>query len=251
METTWFETFFDQSFYEKYYQFCTPEQNRQEVKFLIKFLKIKKEHAVLDLPCGFGRHSLIFKELGYNITGADYSIYQLDNARELMKATGIEFPAAKADMRNLPWENRFDFLLNLFTSFGYFDEEDNEKSAAEFFKVLKPGGKLAVDLFNPLYALMHYQERDFSHLADGSFLLEERRYDPVRGYNYSTQIHIKNGRKNEQSFRLRFYHLPELIRLFERAGFEYQSATYSYSEEPVSFPPKASRLMVLFRKPKK
>jgi len=251
MESSWFETFFDQSFYEKYYQFCTPEQNRGEVLFLIKFLKLKKTHTILDLPCGFGRHSLIFKEMGYNITGGDYSMHQINNAKELMKATGIEFPAVKADMRNLPWENRFDVLLNLFTSFGYFDEEENEKSAGEFFKVIKPGGRLLIDLFNPLHSLLNYKEREFTRLADGSFLLEERRYDPVSGYNYSTQIHIKNGRKTEQSFRLRFYQLPELVLLFERAGFEYVSANYSYTNEPISFPPKASRLMVTFQKPKK
>jgi ubiquinone/menaquinone biosynthesis C-methylase UbiE len=95
---------------------------------------------VLDAPCGQGRHAHLLAEAGFRVDGIDYSRQLL--AAALQRGTGPSLHYRRADMRKLPavWTNRFDGVVNLFTSFGFFDNpSDDARVIAEFARVLKPG----------------------------------------------------------------------------------------------------------------
>jgi len=106
---------------------------------------------VLDVPCGQGRHAHLLAEAGYDVDGLDYSAELLAVARKRGTARNLRY--VRGDMRKLPaqWTKRFDAVLNLFTSFGFFAHpSDDVRVIREFARVLKPGGRLLA-IFPPFY----------------------------------------------------------------------------------------------------
>lgn len=119
-EKNWFASWFDTSYYHILYK----ERNDKEAQFfisnLVHYLSLEKESTVLDLACGKGRHSIYLNELGFNVLGVDLSENSINIAKNSENDT-LKFGVH--DMRN-PLEGTYDAVLNLFTSFGYFDTED-------------------------------------------------------------------------------------------------------------------------------
>lgn len=119
-EKNWFASWFDTSYYHILYK----ERNDKEAQFfisnLVHYLSLEKESTVLDLACGKGRHSIYLNELGFNVLGVDLSENSINIAKNSENDT-LKFGVH--DMRN-PLEGTYDAVLNLFTSFGYFETED-------------------------------------------------------------------------------------------------------------------------------
>lgn len=119
-EKNWFASWFDTSYYHILYK----ERNDKEAQFfisnLVHYLSLEKESTVLDLACGKGRHSIYLNELGFNVLGVDLSENSINIAKNSENDT-LKFGVH--DMRN-PIEESYDAVLNLFTSFGYFETED-------------------------------------------------------------------------------------------------------------------------------
>jgi len=118
--------FFSSDYFEEYVDDLTPERTKTEVDFLEKELKLKKGMNILDLACGHGRHAIELAKRGYLMTGQDINASFLKNAKQSAKKAGVEVNWIKSDIRQIPFEDEFDVVLNLFTSFGYLenDEED-------------------------------------------------------------------------------------------------------------------------------
>ncbi len=142
----WFETWFE----SKYYHILYKERGKKEAKLLlnnlINYLKPNKSHLFLDLACGKGRHSIYLNSKGYNVLGADLSKKSILSANKYSNET-LKF--IKHDMR-LPIQYRtFDYILNLFTSFGYFDtKEENQMVISAINKNLNKNGTLIIDFLN-------------------------------------------------------------------------------------------------------
>jgi len=117
----WFASWFDTSYYHILYSHRDYSEARAFMQNLIKFLKFKKDDLLLDLGCGKGRHSIYLNSLGFNIVGADLSKNSIQQAKEF-ENENLKF--IEHDMRN-PFKNKYNAILNLFTSFGFF-EDDNE-----------------------------------------------------------------------------------------------------------------------------
>jgi SAM-dependent methyltransferase len=103
---------------------------------------------VLDVPCGQGRHAHLLAEAGFRVDGLDYSAHLIDRARA--RGTGPTLKYTRGDMRKLParWSGRFDAVVNLFTSFGFFaSPSDDAVVVQEFARVLAPGGVLVYETF--------------------------------------------------------------------------------------------------------
>jgi ubiquinone/menaquinone biosynthesis C-methylase UbiE len=121
-----------------------------EVKKMIDWLGLKQGAEVLDLCCGMGRHSMALAEFGYDVTGVDLSEVLLNEAVKL--DAGKQVSWLRGDMREVPLDRQYDAVVNLFTSFGYFDEdEQNEKVLHEVHRLLKEGGRFIIDFLNPVY----------------------------------------------------------------------------------------------------
>jgi SAM-dependent methyltransferase len=141
----WFASWFDTSYYHILYKHRNFSEAQEFVQNLASFLKIKKEDLVLDLACGRGRHSIYLNKLSFNVVGADLSKNSIRLAKKFENNT-LRF--VEHDMRN-PFKNKFDVILNLFTSFGFF-EDDNED--IEILKNIKnglnPNGLAVIDFMN-------------------------------------------------------------------------------------------------------
>jgi len=216
----WYEDFFDEN-YTKTYVHLNRERTSKDVDFIIKALEISKENLILDIPCGFGRHSIELNQRGYLVTGMEYNTPQIDEAKKLMKEKEVNFDIIKADMRDIPHKNKYDRLFNFFTSFGYFSDEENEKTMENFYNALKPGGMMLIEMVNRDGILKNYQKSHITRLLEGELLLEERNYDPLTGRMYSTHTYInKRGERKERKFDHRMYCPYELIEMCKRHNFE-------------------------------
>jgi len=144
-KTEWFASWFITSYYHVLYKHRDDTEAQEFIKNVVSFLNIKKDAALLDLACGKGRHSIFLNKLGYNVVGADLSENSISIAKEFENKT-LHFEVH--DMRN-SFQSKFDVILNLFTSFGFF-EDDNEdiKILKNIKNGLNPNGIAIIDFMN-------------------------------------------------------------------------------------------------------
>lgn len=152
-------------------------------------------------------------------------------------------------MRTLPVDGPFDAVLNLWTSLGYFeDEADNERTIAEFARVLAPGGVLAVDTINPLALHARFQPRTWEKLPDGTIMLAEHEVDHVTGRSGAHWILLHpDGSRSELVHSVRLYTVPELGALCRRAGLEVERVHAGI--DPAEFDGESWRYLLLARRP--
>jgi SAM-dependent methyltransferase len=175
---------------------------------------------VLDVPCGFGRHSIPLAEAGYRVIGVDRSPALLEEARR--RATGYGKPQlVQADYRELPFgDARFDVAFNLFSSLGYLGDEEDTRALTEIHRVLRPGGRLVIETMHRDRLVAHWSDKDWQLLGEGRLLLEQRTFDPATGVAQSTQTLIDGGERESRTWSLRCYTATELRTMLSRAGFE-------------------------------
>lgn len=119
----------------------------EEVEQLVSLLDLQKPLSICDLCCGVGRHSLELARRGFEVTGVDRTPRYLGRARARAKDEGLNVEFVEADVRNFSRPEVFDVVVNLFTSFGYFeDARDDKKVLENVYKSLKSSGKLIVEL---------------------------------------------------------------------------------------------------------
>src|SRR3954451_14897196 len=175
---------------------------------------------LLDVPCGFGRHSLPLAAAGYHVVGVDRAQALLDEAQR--RAGGERWPKlVRADYRELPFaDERFDAAVNPFSSLGYLGDEQDTLALAEIGRVLRPGGRLVIEIMHRDLLVTRFQDTDWHMLGEGRLLLEQRTFDPALGLAQTTQTLIDAaGERDSLSFSLRVYTATELLGMLERAGF--------------------------------
>src|SRR5512135_491590 len=122
MPRPWFETIFD----ERYPDLFEPLEGNaeEEVEGILVFLALPLGAAVEDLGCGRGRHAIPLARRGYRVTGVDISDYMLQKARRSAAREGVDVEWVQEDMRTFCRRDAFDLVISLFTSFGYFSDEE-------------------------------------------------------------------------------------------------------------------------------
>jgi SAM-dependent methyltransferase len=176
---------------------------------------------LLDAPCGFGRHSLPLARAGYRVVGVDRAQPLLDEATR-RAGGGERWPKfVRADYRELPFaEGSFDAALSLFSSLGYLGDEEDTRALAEIGRVLRPGGRLVIEIMHRDLLVRRFHEQDWQMLGEGRLLLEQRTFDPASGLAQTTQTLIEpGGGRDSRTFSLRVYTATELLAMLERAGF--------------------------------
>jgi SAM-dependent methyltransferase len=176
---------------------------------------------VLDVPCGFGRHSLPLARAGYRVVGVDRSQALLDEAAR--RADSGQSPRyVQADYRELPLApESFDVALNLFSSLGYLGDEDDTRVLAEIARTLRPGGRLVIDIAHRDRLVRGFRDSDWRLLGGGRLLLEQHTFDPVAGVVQMTETLVPaDGQRESRTLSLRVYSATELTGMLARAGFE-------------------------------
>src|SRR3954451_14024213 len=128
----WWAGYFDAQYLLEYEPLFSPERDRREVARLMDVLGLSSGARILDVPCGQGRHAHLLAEAGFDVDGRDYSRDLLAIARR--RGTGPRLRYVRGDRLALParWTGRFDAVVNLFTSFGFFVEpKDDQRVIAE------------------------------------------------------------------------------------------------------------------------
>lgn len=144
-EKDWFVSWFDTTFYHTLYKHRDDTEAQEFMQNLVSFLNLNANDHLLDLGCGRGRHSVYLNSLGFNMVGADLSKNSIKFAKQFENER-LRF--TEHDMRN-PFKTKFNAILNLFTSFGFF-EDDNEDIAIlnNIKNGLLPKGIAIIDFMN-------------------------------------------------------------------------------------------------------
>jgi SAM-dependent methyltransferase len=174
---------------------------------------------VLDGGSGLGGPmAWLAREHGCEVVGVDSSELFVSMAREADERSRYEV----RDMRELDFDGEFDAVVNLFTAFGYFDEEEeNERVVAGVARALRPGGRFLIDVLNLLGLPARYRERMWDEREGGATMLARHRYDMLRGRNEATWTFLHpDGTRSELRHRVRLYAPHELARMLERAGLD-------------------------------
>ena len=203
-------------FYETFLDERTPE----EVERIIDLFELEPGAEILDCPCGHGRIANPLAERGYRVTGLDSTELFLDRAREDASARGVEVEYVHGDMRELPWRDRFDGLLNWFTSFGYFSDEENKAVLRQFHDALKPGGRLVLETQNVTRIMLDAQPVHVVGERDGDVMIDRWEVDPETARFQTERLVMRDGRARKAHFSVRWFTVPELRAWVEEAGFE-------------------------------
>ncbi len=168
---------FDASYLERYSHRDTAEAERQ-IAFLCSAGVLHLDELVLDLCCGGGRHLAAMAERGVIACGVDLSPDLLRVARGELSRRRTHADLFRADMRALPFANEaFDAVIQMFTAFGYFEsDDDNRRVLAEVGRVIRSGGRYVLDLMNKAYVLAALVAESTKEAPGGS-VVETRRYD--------------------------------------------------------------------------
>ncbi|MCW5908550.1 MAG: methyltransferase domain-containing protein [Chitinophagales bacterium] len=154
----WFEEWFDSPYYHILYANRSELEAENFIKTIAAKLSLQPGAKVLDVACGKGRHSKTLAQLGFNVTGIDLSCNSIAEAKQY-SLPNLQFEVW--DMRNTFNPNSFDYVFNLFSSFGYFDTEEEDSAAiAAMYNNLKPGGLLIMDYINTEFAVKYLKQKE-------------------------------------------------------------------------------------------
>jgi cyclopropane fatty-acyl-phospholipid synthase-like methyltransferase len=217
----WWEGYFDESFVDLYRDFLTPERTAREIAGLREMVPLEPGAEILDVACGWGRHSLALARAGYRVTGMDLSETLLRHARARAEREGVRVEWLRADMREIPYRGRFDAVLSLFSSLGYFlsDEEDLRvlRGARD---ALRPGGWFVLETMHRDHAVGGYTERDWWETEDGATVWVEREFDAVEGISREWTRWRRRSKSGEKFHELRIRSATEWAVLLRAAGLE-------------------------------
>ncbi|MBZ0299659.1 MAG: class I SAM-dependent methyltransferase [Anaerolineae bacterium] len=196
------------------------ENAPQQVAQVLSLADLEPPLRVLDMPCGVGRHTLEFVRLGCAVTGVDRTAFYLKEARATVQAAEGEVEWIEADMRAFQQPGAFDLAINLFTSFGYFeDRNDDLKVLDNFYTSLRPGGVLVMDMMGKEIVARIFIPRDWDTLDDGTLLLRERSIHQDWTWIENCWILITNGNQRKFALAHRLYGASDLKNILVQAGF--------------------------------
>ena len=233
-EPEWFSTWFDSPYYHLLYRNRNHTEAGPFMDALLEHLHPKPEAHLLDLACGKGRHALQLSERGYEVTGVDLSAESIAAARQQRHAR-LHFHVH--DMRDpLPY-GPFDFVFNLFTSFGYFqDESENVVALRNATAALRPGGKMVIDFLNTERAIRELVAHEHKtvdgvtfHLhrhLDRDFIVKEISFQAPDGqaYHYAERVRALTLERFEEYFYLAGLRLAEVLGDYHLSLYDVESS---------------------------
>lgn len=214
-----------------------------EVEQVIRLLQIHEGSRILDLCCGIGRHSLEFSRRGFEVVGLDRTARYIDQNIKQAKEEGLKAQFVVRDMREYCQPEAFDAIINMFGSFGYFQNADDDRKVARNMAAsLKAGGKFLIETMGKEVLAKIFRERDW-HETDDCLVLEERTLSQHWGWIESRWILIKGNQRAEHKISLRLYSAVELSALLKESGFS-EVQVYG-SLEGSDYDQNARRLVVV------
>lgn len=245
------EWFDDDSLWRDMYPFMFPPKRFADAVLEVdKFLALiaPRGKNVLDLCCGPGRNSIPLAKRGFRVTGVDRAKFLLDKAKAKARAAKVRIEWIQADMRDFVRPDSFHLVLNLLTSFGYFDDKDQDIAVLRnMFASLRPGGSCVIDVGGKEWLARIFQPTTSRLLPDGALLVQRHEIidDWTRIRNEWTLI--RKGRAKTFRFHHTIYSGQELKERMEQAGF---ADVKLYGDlDGGAYGSSAQRLIAVGRKP--
>lgn len=212
------------------------QRTNAEVKGIVKLTGLNPSASILDIPCGYGRHSIKLAKRGFLVTGSDINTCHLEFAKKEAKKNSAKVKFVKENMLDIDYDEKFDVVVNMFYSFGFFEKEkDNFKVLQNFFNALKPGGKFLMhtDVNIPRILNGKYKHDETRKLKSGNKLRIIDNYNPVTKRIDGAWILIdKNGNEQRKDYSVRVYTKDEFVKLCKRAGFKFCEVFSDWSGKP-------------------
>lgn len=217
----------------------------EEIDAIVALADLDPGAAVLDLACGPGRHALELARRGFRVTGVDRTRFYLDQARAASEAERLDVELLEADMRLFERPDAFDLVVNLFTSFGFFEDPDDDLTVARHAcEALRPGGAFVIDVMSKEILARRWRPRDWSEVGD-MLLLQDRSVNLDWSWITNRWIVVRGGERLEFAVEHRLYSAVELRRLLLDAGFPDVDCYGGFDGRPYGL--DADRLVVVGR----
>ena len=242
----WWEKFFDEEMMKILFPEERWEVTENRCESLVKLLGLEPGSRILDLACGTGRYSIALAKRGYEVVGLDFSEIYIEKARKKAETEGVRIDFLKGDMRDLPFDGEFDAVLCLWTSFGYFErEEDHLKALKEARRALRPSGRFLLDISSYEALMRNFRETDWYEI-EGGYLLDRRKWVPEKGRLESEWILVKRDGVKKYEMSLRLFTAYELIKLAREAGLVFLALFGDFEGNPKTL--DSRRTVLLFEK---
>ena len=244
---TWHE---DDQFWELFAPMMFDDEHWSVVPFqidqVIARLDLREGAQILDMCCGPGRHSLELARRGYKVTAVDRTTSYLDRARKQADSEGLEIEFILEDMRDFRRQAVFDAAINLYTSFGYFEDPvQNLKVLSNLYASLKEGGRLIMDTMGKEVLARIFITRDWRE-QDGKFFLQE--HNVVKDWRWVENRWIVIDDDGPHEFKISHwvYSAAELMEMLKKVGF--REVQIFGNLEGASYDQAARRLVAVARK---
>lgn len=241
METKeWFAEWFNSPYYHTLYKNRNDEEAQLFMRHLTTYLQIKEDEKLLDLACGKGRHSIFLNQLGFNTTGVDLASESIAHAKAF-EQEGLRF--FEHDMREV-FPEKFDIILNLFTSFGYFESlDDNVQVLQSLKQMLNFGGRLVIDFLNPQWVKQSMVESETKTIDGINFCISKE----IKSGIIYKHIAIDDAGKTLQfTEKVQALDLKTFEKLFKAAGFTLCQTFGDYKLNP--YKENSSERLILIAK---
>ncbi len=215
------EDVFDEDYLYFYGPLLTRERTQNDADTLSDLLALRPGASVLDIGCGHGRIANTFARRGYKVTGIDRTPAFLAMARRESAQASLGVDYVEGDMRVLPWRNAFDAAYVWFTTFGYFEDEANQRVLAGAVETLKTGGRLAIEQVNRARlincGIPHWNVVE----AGADLMIDKVDYDPLTDIAHTVRTIVRDGIVKRSTIAVRLYTPCEITNRMRRAGFRH------------------------------
>ncbi len=236
----WYASWFDTDYYHILYKDRHYEEAQLFIDNITHYLNLPENAKVLDLACGRGRHSIYLNKLGYDVLGTDLSANSIRFAKQFENET-LHF--AQHDMA-VPCQQKFDVVFNLFTSFGYFDDDDkNLETLIAIKESLTEYGFAVLDFMNVEKVIQNLVEEETKEV-DGITFYIKRKYE--NGHIFKNIRFTDKGQNFEFTERVKALTLEDFEALLEKAGM-YLLETFGDYKLNRFYKNSSDRLILLFK----
>jgi len=241
----WFKDWFASDFYLSVYSHRNDEDASKFLNKVLSFVSVPAGSKVLDAACGAGRHSVIMAQKGFDVTAFDLSQPLLDKAIEKAVELNLNIKFSREDLRYVSYNERFNLILNIFTSFGYFyNDDENFAFIRSAYNMQEEEGVFIFDYLNEKY-LRGRLVPSTRKIVNGFEVLEEREIKNNRVVKKITIRKDNDSLDYEESVQL--YSFNEIIERFKEIGYKAVKSFGSYECTPF-IPDESDRIIIIFQK---
>ena len=218
MKSDWFKDWFNTQEYLSVYQHRNESDAEEHIKLILENVRLSANAKILDMACGAGRHAILLARKNYNVTAVDLSDNLLSIAKQTADEENLSINFVHSDIRKFNPNDTFDVILNLFTSFGYFEtDEENISVLRKAYNLLTYEGHFVLDFFNSEYLVNNLVEYSTDFFEDSEIHI----YRKIKEGRVTKKIVItKNGKISQYEESVRMFTKDELVDAITKIGFD-------------------------------